>query len=169
MNLIAIEETDRTKWIIVNDGVMGGVSTSAIRRTNDGTVLFTGELSLENNGGFASVRCVTGRQDLSAHGGLEIRVRGDGRTYQLRLRTDDEFDGIAFRAEFDTRDGEWTTARLAFEEFLPTFRGRTLHDVPPLDVSRIHQLAFMVADKTPGPFSLEVDFVSGWKTESEAR
>ena len=162
-NLIDFDDTDSTRWYAVNDGVMGGVSQSNIRRTGEGTGVFAGVLSLENNGGFASVRAVVGRRDLSDDAGLEIRVRGDGRTYQLRLRTDDRFDGIAYRAYFETSDGEWTTARIPFAEFVPTFRGRTLTDVPPLDTSRIHQVAFMLADKKPGSFSLEIDFVRPWE------
>lgn len=159
-NLIDFSESDLSEWYAINDGVMGGVSLGAIRRTKLGTGVFSGVLSLENNGGFASVRAVLGRHDLSAYAGLEIRVRGDGRTYQLRLRTDDRVDGVAYRAQFETRDAEWTTTRLLFSQFLPTFRGRTLSDVPPLDTSRIHQVTFMLADKNPGPFSLEIDFVS---------
>ena len=77
----------------------------------------------------------------------------------MRLRTNDGFDGIAYRAHFETLDGEWTTKRIPFDEFLPTFRGRTLRDAPPLDTSQIRQLSFMLADKKPGPFSLEIDFV----------
>jgi monofunctional biosynthetic peptidoglycan transglycosylase len=164
-NLIDFSDADRGEWYVVNDGVMGGVSRSDIRRTDKETGVFEGVLSLENNGGFASVRVVVGRYDLSAYAGLEIRVRGDGRTYQLRLRTDDGFDGIAYRANFETRDGEWATTRISFDQFLPTFRGRTLSDVSPLATSRIHQVSFMLADKKPGPFSLEIDFVRTWESD----
>jgi monofunctional biosynthetic peptidoglycan transglycosylase len=160
--LVDFGDTDRTEWRAINDGVMGGVSQSGMRRTDQGTGVFAGILSLENNGGFASVRAVVGRHDLSAYRGLEVRVRGDGRSYQLRLRTDDGFDGIAYASTFETRDGEWTTTRIPFDRFLPTFRGRTLTDVPPLDTARIHQVAFMLADKNPGPFSLEIDVVRTW-------
>lgn len=163
-HLIDFSGADRHEWLAINDGVMGGISRSNIRRTDEGTGVFAGVLSLENNGGFASVRVALGRHDLSTWAGLELRVRGDGRTYQLRLRSDDRFDGIAYAAEFKTRDGEWTTTRIPFKQFRPTFRGRTLTDVPPLETSRIQQLAFMLADKKPGPFSLEIDFVRTWKS-----
>ena len=43
-------------WNSVNDGVMGGVSKGGVSRTEQGTMLFSGELSLANNGGFASIR-----------------------------------------------------------------------------------------------------------------
>ena len=165
-NLIEFSNADRGEWFAINDGVMGGVSRSDIRRTDRGTGVFAGVLSLENSGGFASVRAALGRHDLSTWAGLEVRVRGDGRTYQLRLRSDDRFDGIAYAADFKTRDGEWTVTHIPFHQFRPTFRGRTLTDVPPLDTSRIQQLAFMLADKKPGPFTLEIDFVRTWKSNT---
>jgi len=161
-NLIDFSDADRGEWAVINDGVMGGVSQSNIRRTDGGTGVFAGVLSLENNGGFASARVALGRHDLSTWAGLEVRVRGDGRTYQLRLRSDDGSDGVAYAADFTTRDGEWTITRIPFHEFRPTFRGRTLTDVPQLETSHIQQLAFMLADKKPGPFSLEIDFVRAW-------
>ena len=165
-NLIDFCGPDSGEWLVVNDGVMGGLSSSGIRGTGEGTGLFSGELSLENNGGFASVRCLVGLTDLSDFDGLVVRVRGDGRSYQLRLRGSDRFDGVAYRAFFDTIDGEWVMARIPFEDFLPTFRGRTLTDAPTLDVSQIAQVAFLVADKQPGSFALEIDFVRPFNREN---
>lgn len=164
--LVDFSDADRSEWYVVNDGVMGGLSRSDIQRTDHDTGLFTGTLSLENNGGFASVRAVVGPHDLSNYAGLQIRVRGDGRTYQLRLRSDDRFDGIAYRALFETGDGEWTTIQIPFDQCLPTFRGRIVADARPLDVSRIHQLSFLLADKKAGTFSLEIDFVRAWEPVS---
>ena len=162
-NILDFQPGNRLRWRAVNDGVMGGVSRGGIQRTNENTGLFSGILSLDNNGGFASVRTDLGACDLSEEAGLEIRVRGDGRTYQVRLRTDDRFDGIAYRAEFATSKDEWTVAHIPFERFLPTFRGTRVTDAPPLDVSHTRQLAFMLADKRPGAFSLEIDYVRGWR------
>jgi len=152
-------------WRTVNDDVMGGVSRSRMRVTDDGTGVFEGELSLDNNGGFASVRALLGPTDLSGYAGIAVRARGDGRTYQLRFRLNDWFDGIAYRATF--RPGtDWTEIVIPFSDFIPTFRGRVLDDQPPLDPSAIQQLVFMIADKTPGAFRLEVDRVHAVGTES---
>lgn len=161
--LIDFRDQD-VRWAVVNDGVMGGVSRGGLLRTDDATGLFRGELSLERNGGFASVRTRVGPIDPDADG-LEIRVRGDGRTYQLRLRTDERFDGVAYRAEFATEAGEWTTRRIPFADFEPTFRGRILDGVGPIDPVRVRQLGFLLADKTPGGFELEIDWVRTWKEE----
>jgi monofunctional biosynthetic peptidoglycan transglycosylase len=152
-------------WLVVNDGVMGGISTSQIQATSSGTAVFTGHLSLENNGGFASVRTRLDGLDLTEFDGIAIRARGDGRTYQLRFRTDRRFDGVTYRTTFVTKPGEWTIVRLPFTKFEPTFRGRRLRGVEPLDTSRLQQLAFMVADKNEGPFRLEVQWVKPFVEE----
>jgi monofunctional biosynthetic peptidoglycan transglycosylase len=155
------------RWYVVDDGVMGGVSRGTFTLTDAGTAVFAGELSLERNGGFSSVRTDLGTTDLSDWVGLEVRVRGDGRTYQLRLRTDQRFDGLAYRAFFTTGDGEWTTARVPFAQFVPTFRGRIIADAPALDSARIRQLGFLLADKQAGPFRLEIAAVRAWRGQED--
>lgn len=55
--LINFTEADAAKeWMNVNDGVVGGVSEGEFKITEQKTLEFVGKLSLENNGGFASVR-----------------------------------------------------------------------------------------------------------------
>lgn len=166
VNLVDFGTENPSQWRVINDGVMGGLSQSNIVATNHKTGLFTGELSLENNGGFASVRTMVGPVDLSESAGIEIKVRGDGRTYQLRLRNDGRTDGLTYRATFKTRDGKWFSVRIPFEHFVPSFRGEIIEDAPPLDPSRIHQVGFLIADKVSGPFSLEIEFVQAWNPET---
>ena len=43
-------------WNIVNDDVMGGISTSYLSVSDEKNLIFNGNLSLKNNGGFASSR-----------------------------------------------------------------------------------------------------------------
>lgn len=150
-------------WVIVNDGVMGGRSASQLVLTNQGTVLFTGMLSLENHGGFASVRTVPYRYALSGFAGIALRVRGDGRRYRLRLRVANSLDGPAYEIEFDTIPDTWVTVDLPFEDAVPTFRGRRLRDMPPLRGEDILQVGFMIADKQDGPFRLELDWVKAYR------
>ena len=113
LSIISFERDDLVEWVAIHDVVMGGVSSGGIERTEENTGIFSGELSLENNGGFASVRALVGRQDLSSFEGLEIRVRGDGRRYQLRLRMDDRFDGIADRANATRRGAPGSRTHLS--------------------------------------------------------
>ena len=63
---------------------------------------------------------------------------------------------------FDTSDGEWSTVRFPFEDFLPVFRGQILEYESPMDASQIQQVGFLLNDKKAGPFSLEIDFVRTW-------
>lgn len=146
-------------WAIVNDDVMGGLSSSQVEVTEAGTFLFTGSVSLENNGGFASTRTRTDDLDLSRHDGVVLRVRGDGRRYQFRLRTSGSSRGVAYRAEFETRAGEWQEVYLPFDSFRASFRGRFPRGEGPLDPARIRQMGFLIADKVEGPFRLEVAWI----------
>jgi monofunctional biosynthetic peptidoglycan transglycosylase len=166
-SIIDFQRADALEWRVINDGVMGGLSRSGIERTDHDTGVFSGHLSLENNGGFASVRAQVGSLDLSAFSGLQLKVKGDGRTYQLRLRTDDRFDGVAYRAFFETTADKWVTVMIPFEDFMPTYRGRILDDHPALDTTDISQVGFMLADRRTGKFSLEIDWVQAWKTEGD--
>jgi monofunctional biosynthetic peptidoglycan transglycosylase len=147
------------KWSVVNDGVMGGLSKSRIRATGEKTAVFEGHLSLENNGGFASVRASLDGVDLSKFNGIAVRARGDGRAYQIRFRTDGRFDRISYRATFVTEPGQWQIVKVPFKDFEPTFRGRVLSGVEPLDTSHLRQIGLMAADKQEGSFRLEIDWV----------
>lgn len=162
---IGIEFSDSTPivWQPINDGVMGGLSSSRLSPTEDGTGVFEGTVSLANNGGFASIRARIDTTDLSAHDGLAIRFRGDGKRYRIRLRTDQRFDGIAYQADFETSAGEWKTVEIPFSSFEATFRGRTLDDVPALNTAEICQLGFMIADKQEGPFRFEIEWVRAFQ------
>ena len=94
-------------WLIVNDSVMGGVSQSEMIVTPTGTALFRGNVSLENNGGFASVRTHPIEYQLADYHGLSLRVKGDGQPYKLRLRTDNYLNSVAYQADFQTESGTW--------------------------------------------------------------
>ena len=56
-------------WRVVNDNVMGGVSTSAVKISND-QLNFKGNISFDNNGGFASARMEDDARDLSDYQGI---------------------------------------------------------------------------------------------------
>ncbi len=146
-------------WVAVNDGVMGGRSSGS--PTVDGGMLkFSGTLSLENNGGFASVRTVDYAVNLSSVETLVLRVRGDGRRYQLRLATSARNHGIAvsYAAEFFSPAGEWTEVRLRLDSLQPRVRGTMLAG-PPLDPAQIKEVGLLIGDKQEGPFSLDVDWI----------
>jgi|TARA_B100001750_G_scaffold226122_1_gene218628 hypothetical protein len=164
--VVDFTEGEGIRWSIVNDGVMGGRSTSKLSLTDQKTALFTGFVSLENNGGFASSRAAFVSLDLSAYEGVTLRVRGDGRRYQFRFRQDGAFDGVAYRVEFKTTLGEWIEVDLPFETFQATFRGYVPRGSGPLDPTNIRQLGILIGDEKEGPFTLEIDWVKAYRTVS---
>lgn len=146
-------------WTAVNDGVMGGLSEGKAQSVR-GLLLFSGTLSLENNGGFSSIRMQGESHDLTKAKRMTLRIKGDGRTYQLRLSTDARFRGsrISYGAEFKTKTGEWIEVTVPFATLKPTYRGNTL-DGPPLDLSKIEEIGLLIGDKRAGKFSLAVDWI----------
>jgi hypothetical protein len=150
--------TALARWEIVNDGVVGGVSRSRLTVAN-GVGVFAGELSLANSGGFASVR--SRPEPLAAAGmaGFLLRVRGDGQRYKFTARLGQEFDGVVYQQRFATRHGVWQELWLPFDQFVPTFRGRTLDDLPPLAPERLASVGCLIADQQAGPFRLEIAWI----------
>ena len=137
-------------WRIVNDGVMGGRSTAQLTKASD-HLLWTGRISLENNGGFSSVRSPQGSYDLSANKGITFRFRGDGRKYALNLKTTRGFSPISYQYYFQTEPGEWMDVRVPFEEMAGTYFAEPAN-IAPLDPSRITEIGFLLYDKKAGPF-----------------
>ncbi|MFT5541611.1 MAG: NADH dehydrogenase [ubiquinone] 1 alpha subcomplex assembly factor 1 [Glaciecola sp.] len=150
-----INDREAGNWIIVNDTVMGGRSRAGLAIEDD-MLMFGGILSLQNNGGFASTRRIDGPLDWKGKGQLEIKVLGDGRAYQFRLRTNRNIDGVAYVTNFKTKQGEVQTFLFDLDEFTPLFRGRLVGNAPKLDYADVSQLGFVLADKKPGEFMLKV-------------
>jgi Complex I intermediate-associated protein 30 (CIA30) len=159
-------------WGAVDDVVMGGVSESGIRLA-DGYALFSGNVSTDNSGGFASVRTRNFEPsfNLSNYHGIELRVKGDGQRYKLFVRTETRWDGVGYAYSFDTIADEWITIQVPFQDLVPIFRAKTVNDAP-LDTTQICSLQLMLSkfeyDKalnprfTPGLFALQVESISAY-------
>jgi monofunctional biosynthetic peptidoglycan transglycosylase len=145
-------------WYIVNDSVMGGVSTGG-GVIESGRLVFRGSVSLRNNGGFASVRSAPADLGLSGARSLRIRILGDGKTYRLRVRTGSGWDGVAYDAPVPTKPGQWTEHQVSIQEMVPRFRGRAVRSAQKLDPSQIRSVTLMVTDKQTGPFEVQVDWI----------
>lgn len=166
---VASFETDEAlkSWTSVNDGVMGGVSKGGFKRSEQGTLLFAGDLSLENNGGFASIRMKPGALGLSGMSALVVKARGDGRTYWVELRVTDQMSASSYRAYLPTTAGEWKEAQIPFADFkLQTF-GREL-PLKAINPAAVSSVGFTLADKKPGPFALEIGAIKAVGGEAEA-
>ncbi len=158
--LIDFEDVETSgRWMIVNDGVMGGVSQSKIYLHSDGYLLFTGLVSTKYGGGFASARTDYKNWDIGKYDGLILRAKGDGKTYQFRCRLGNNSNQIAYRHYFKANKDDWQEILLPFKDFLPTYRGRVITNYPQLDPKNIKQLGLMISDKQVGNFNLQIDWI----------
>ena len=149
---------DLTQWGVVNDSVMGGVSTSEVVQNASGEVTFQGNLSLENNGGFTSARYMV-NDDWSEFGALNVTLRGDGRTYLFTIRVrDSRMRRIYYRVPVATEKGKVMEFDIPFSDFQAYAYGMRVPQAPLLltQTSRISTVGVMLADKKPGPFSLDI-------------
>ena len=149
----------------VTDNVMGGVSTARFgaEKSSEEFFAFTGELSLKNFGGFATVRSPTRTYDLSGFAGVELRLRGDGKTYIFFLKSNEKNNGYQYQTWFATQAGKWEDVRLPFADFRPYYRGMKLRPWAGLNPGKIQSMGFMIADKQDGSFNLDVQYIGAYK------
>lgn len=151
--------SDSRPWESIDDSIMGGFSQSGSEITGHGSLLFSGSVSLENQGGFASVRSPAGDYDLGGYTGILLRVKGDGKDYQLGLRIDLFFDGVSYLAGFNPPRDNWGEIFLPFNAFAPTHHGQQLPNAAPLDTHHIRSFLLLIAGQQAGPFRLEIAWV----------
>ncbi len=145
-------------WYTVDDVVMGGLSSSRVEIVEPNTLFFSGNMSLENNGGFSSVRSDWSIVDLSGYDGVLLRVLGDGKVYRLRIRTEETGGDIAYNSAFETTPDQWIQVYVPFADMVPTYRGFVM-DVGKLDVTSVGSFGFMLSDKQSGDFELKVNWI----------
>ena len=160
--VLDFEKSDSSnEWLVINDGVMGGLSSSSFDVTKTGRAVFSGTVSLENNGGFASANMKPSQFDLQGYDGIRLRVKGDGKKYKITLKNDDRFNGFSYRFEFSTQKDKWLTLDVPFTSFIPMLMGQTT-SAPPVDKGNIKTFGFLISDKQAGPFRLEIDWIGGY-------
>ena len=164
-------------WGAVDDVVMGGVSESEIKFI-DNMAVFTGNVSTQNSGGFASVRTknIAPPFDLSTYEGIELRVKGDGQRYKFLARTESKWDGIAYCHSFDTVDNSWIDVRIPFNQLVPVFRAKTLDSKELINTQNICSLQLMLSkfeydgelnpNFMPGHFALQVESIKAYGGET---
>jgi len=147
------EPGDLTSWITVNDPVMGGISQSMCME-HEGFLRFSGNVSLENSGGFCSMRSQGKTWDLSGCEKLVVRTKGDGKRFKLTMRTDIHDSG-AYQSGFSSC-GEAAEHEFMLREFQFFRRGIHIQDAPAIDISKICSIGFLIADKQSGKFALDI-------------
>ena len=147
-------------WQTVLDGVMGGLSTGRIAAGEGGTLRFTGELSLENNGGFSQIRTGVPEGAFAGAKGLRMRVKGDGRTYQCDIRSSRvRMMAGGYQSLFDTKPDQWIEVEILFDECTLNTFGQRVRNAATLDPATIESVGISLSDKKPGAFALEIDWI----------
>jgi NADH dehydrogenase [ubiquinone] 1 alpha subcomplex assembly factor 1 len=149
-------------WNPINDVVMGGVSVSRFEYVGPSAAMFAGRVSLDNSGGFASVRSAPSLYDLRDYEGLKLRVRGDGKKYKMNLRTEAATDGVQYQAVFEPRRAMWSEIMIPFSEFVPMFRGARVHHAPSLDTASLCTFGFLISNKQAGEFRMDIDWIGAY-------
>lgn len=152
-------------WYTVDDRVMGGVSRSTVEIMDSNILRFSGTMSLDRNGGFSSARSDWKPINLDGFDGVLLRVLGDGNVYRLRIRTAETGSEISYNAIFETNFEEWQFIYIPFKDMVPTYRGFVMN-VEPLDPASIGSFGFMLSDKQPGEFDLQVDWIRAVSEEA---
>ncbi len=148
-------------WQALHDQVMGGRSQGTAQPHDAGGeepahVLFSGQISRDNGGGFASFRL---RLPQAAQMGTAqtawLRLRGDGGPFKLCLHRQSDWDGVQWQADFQAPD-TWTTLALPLAMFEPRRRGRPMSERPLAGSDSLLQIGLMTVRPEPGPFWLAV-------------
>ena len=144
-------------WNIVNDDVMGGISTSTMSLNKEKNLVFKGFLSLDNNGGFASSRLSFPKETLSGVKSFKIKVKGDGNIYKLRFRQNNR--RASYSHDFKSSKDEWIEVDLRVEDFKATWRGYSYSDYPALEPKEVISMGLQISDKQEGDFILEIEYI----------
>lgn len=141
-------------WIIVDDVVMGGESSSTFQLNSEGHGVFEGNISLDNNGGFSSVRYRFSKKQLKQYTRVLLRVQGDGKQYQFRIKSNSS-EYYSYISPFQT-NGSWQDIEIPLQDFYPSFRGRKLNQ-PNFSKDTIEEVTFLIGNKKKEHFKILID------------
>ena len=144
-------------WNVVDDRVMGGVSAGKVGLSAEGHGLFQGHVSLDNNGGFSSIRYNAGKTNLQGFSKFVILLQGDGKAFQFRVKTKGS-QYYSYIFSFATT-GKCQTIEIPFSSMVPSFRGRTL-DMPNFPGEFLEEIGFLIGNKKEEDFKLSIDYIS---------
>ena len=147
------------QWRIVNDGVMGGLSSSNVNVNEDNKIVFNGIVSLENNGGFASLRSPVKDYNFEKFTGLEIKIKGDGKRYSVSMKETSYFNGYFYTNSFETKKDEWIVVQIPFNQFKLYYFGKETNSSKKIPLNNIKEISLSIGDKQEGAFITEIDYI----------
>lgn len=151
------KNSDLQNWLIVDDVVMGGRSSGSFTLNDDGHGVFQGKVSLENNGGFSSIRYQCPTTQIKDYTRIVLRLKGDGKDYQFRVKANSS-DYYSYISSFSTT-GKWENIEILLEDMYPSFRGRSL-ELPNFSSNTIEEIRFLIGNKKQENFKLLIDKIA---------
>ncbi len=151
-------------WFTITDNVMGGVSTSKLDMKGT-SILFTGSISFDNNGGFASLRSGFGKYDLSTYDAVRIKFKSQNQKFALTLDNSRNWWEPNYKYEFQSeQSSDWKTVSFNLADFHEEIIGRKSgNKISNSILKNICQIGIITNDKKEGPFSLEIDYIEFYK------
>ncbi len=141
-------------WQVEDDGVMGGLSKGSFSINQEGLGIFSGNVTLENNGGFSSVQRYFDPIDVSAFRSVCLRVKGDGKQYQFIVEA--EKNAWHYYVHEFLAGEEWQTVEIPLADMYPVRRGDRL-GLPNFPGETLSQVRFLIGNGVAEPFRLEIE------------
>ncbi|MEL7338947.1 MAG: CIA30 family protein [Bacteroidota bacterium] len=152
-------EKDGTDWQTLNDGVMGGLSNGQVALTPN-ALKFFGEVSLDNYGGFTSVKSPFGQYDLSNAKKLTIRYKTEGQLISISLENSDAFYKPYYKLLLPDTKGKWMTAEANISDFKEYNLGQeTAIAISDGFLKGVKRIGFITSEKRAGRFAVEIDYL----------
>lgn len=153
------KEKKGSYWRVVNDGVMGGLSQGNMKLT-DNSIVFKGEVSLDNNGGFSSLRRSFINEDISEFENVEIRYRSSGISIAFTIAISQRWYVPNYKISLDGTSSQWKTVTIKLTDFRKHYIGKPMNDkLKKETLKEIVRIGFITDEKKYGSFEFEVDYI----------
>ena len=148
------------EWKLLSDNIMGGVTKSKIEYTNN-SVLLSGNISLDNYGGFSSIKTKYKSVDLSKYNGIKIKFKSTNQKFAFTLEDNQDWTQPNYKREFSSKkDDTWEEVIIYFKDFQEIVIGETTGNMmKSKSLKNIVRMGIMTYEKKEGPFNLEVDYI----------
>lgn len=145
-------------WKIIDDAVMGGKSVGKFKVNSTGNLIFFGKISLDNNGGFSSIKNYLPEPIVVKNNNvITIKLKGDGKRYQFRIKETSN-QKHSYTSYFQT-SGHWEIITIYLNNLIPKLKGKLL-DISSFKGDSIAEIGFLFGNRQEESFKLIIDDVA---------
>jgi hypothetical protein len=149
-----------SNWVLISDNIMGGISKSKLEYTQSAMVL-TGDIFLDNFGGFASVKTTFGKYDISQFKGVKIRFKATNQKFAFTLEDNNNWTLPNYKGAFySAKANAWEEQIIYFKDFKEYQVGEaTGNKLKEFSLKNIVRMGIITTEKKEGPFTIEIDYI----------